>query len=72
MMSRDVRKMTEIELQYVIFLENDFITGCEINEDFRLYEMEDLEVSGSAIHIDLAPIEQDSMGYHAPPEVGKT
>ena len=31
--------------------------------------MEELEASGSARQIDLAPIEQDSMGYHAPPNV---
>ena len=31
--------------------------------------MEDLEAIGSVRQIDLAPTEQDSMGYHAPPDV---
>ena len=31
--------------------------------------MEDLEASGSVRQIDLASIEQDGMGYHAPPKV---
>ena len=33
--------------------------------------MEDPEESGSIRHIDSAPIEQDGMGYHAPPEVSR-
>ena len=31
--------------------------------------MEDPKASGSIRHIDLAPIKQDGMGYHAPPKV---
>ena len=63
------RRLTEIESRDVIFLEEDFPKRGEINGDFRLYEMEDLEASGSTRQIDLAPIEQDGMGYHAPLEV---
>ena len=63
-----VGRVTEIASHDVIFLEEDFPKRGEINGDFRLYEMEDPEASGSARKIDSAPIEQDGMGYHTPPE----
>ena len=62
---RDIK----IESRDVTFLEKDFPKRCEINGDSRLYEMENPDISGNIRHIDLAHLEQDDMGYHAPPEV---
>ena len=58
--------VTEFESHDVIFLEEDFPKRGEINGDFQLYETEDPKESGGIRQIDLAPIEQDSMGYCAP------
>ena len=59
-------RVTEFESHDVIFLEEDFPKRGEINRDFQLYETEDPKASGGIRQIDLAPIEQDSMGYRAP------
>ena len=63
------RRVTEIESRDVIFLEEDFPKKGEINGDFPLFEMENPEASGSARKIDSTPTEQDSMEYHAPPNI---
>ena len=46
-------EVTEIESRDAIFLEEDFPKRSEINGDFRLYEMEDLETSESIRQIQL-------------------
>ena len=48
-------RVIEIESRYVIFLEEDFPKRGEIKGDFRLFEMEDPQASGSARQIDSAP-----------------
>ena len=64
-----IGRVIEIESQDVIFLEEDFLKRGEINRDFRLFEMEGPKARGSARQIDLTPTKQDSMRYHAPPDV---
>ena len=41
-------KMTKIESHNVVFLEKDFPTTCEVNKDFQLYEMENLDYNATS------------------------